>query len=253
MNFLNSRYQNLDIVARIDSEDYQRAQPFPSIVYENFFNPEMLNEVLAEFPDLSAQQNVTSFSNKNEKKFASKGTELFGSKTQAFVNYLNSPAFVSFLQNLTGINERLIPDHEFLGGGLHEIKRGGFLKLHADFNKNSKGLDRRLNILVYLNKDWNEEYGGHFELWNKDRTKCMQKISPVFNTLAIFSTTSTSWHGHPDPLNCPDHRSRKSLALYYYSDGRPEEERTEDHTTRFVGRRGHKEGSIWERLKGIFG
>ena len=78
-----------------------------------------------------------------------------------------------------------------MGAGQHEIKPGGLLKIHADFNKhNISGLDRRLNVLVYLNKDWKEEYGGHFELWDKDMKHCVKKILPTFNTMAIFSTTS---------------------------------------------------------------
>lgn len=101
-------------------------------------------------------------------------------------------------------------------------------------------MDRRVNVLVYLNEDWKEEYGGHFELWNSEMTKCETKISPKFNTLAMFSTTSNSFHGHPDPLNCPENRSRKSLALYYYSNGRPESEAIafkQSHNTLFVQRK----------------
>jgi len=117
------------------------------------------------------------------------------------------------------------------------------LKIHADFNKHPViKLDRRINALVYLNKEWKEEYGGHFELWDKSMSRCEKKILPKFNTLAIFSTTSYSYHGHPNPLNCPDNRSRKSLALYYYSNGRPKEEVDESlkqHSTIFKSREGH--------------
>ncbi|MEQ8908107.1 MAG: 2OG-Fe(II) oxygenase [Vicingaceae bacterium] len=155
---------------------------------------------------------------------------------------LNSEPFLSFLQTITGIDEPLISDPYFIGGGQHEIKKDGFLKIHADFNKHPKlGLDRRINFLVYLNKDWKEEYGGHFELWDKDMKKCEKKILPVFNRLAMFSTTDFSYHGHPDPLNCPEGRSRKSLALYYYSNGRPKSEINqglEKHTTIFKQRDG---------------
>ena len=97
--------------------------------------------------------------------------------------------------------------------------------MHVDFHKHKQmNLDRRLNILVYLNEDWKEEYGGNFELWERDMSKCATKILPVFNRLAMFSTTDYSWHGHPDPLTCPPDRSRRSLALYYYTNGRPLEE-----------------------------
>jgi len=108
-----------------------------------------------------------------------------------------------------------------------------------------------LNLLIYLNKDWQESYGGHFELWNKDMTKCEKKVLPNFNTMALFSTTDFSYHGHPNPLTCPPGRSRKSLALYYYSNGRPIEEVTPDgvHDTVFKERIGNKEDkSLKSRL-----
>ena len=122
------------------------------------------------------------------------------------------------------------------------------LKIHADFNKHRiLGLDRRLNFLIYLNKDWKEEYGGHFELWKTDMTESRTKILPVFNRVAMFSTTDYSFHGHPDKLNCPEDRSRKSLALYYYTNGRPKEEVNdglEDHTTLFKERKGVDSASM---------
>jgi hypothetical protein len=92
------------------------------------------------------------------------------------------------------------------------------------FKHPHNGLDRRINALIYLNKDWREEYGGHFELWDKNMEHCVERILPEFNTLALFNCTSYSYHGHPDPLTCPADRSRKSLALYFYSNGRPKEE-----------------------------
>ncbi|MFD2145323.1 2OG-Fe(II) oxygenase [Mucilaginibacter antarcticus] len=114
------------------------------------------------------------------------------------------------------------------------------LKIHADFNKHeTTWLDRRINLLVYLNKDWDECYGGHFELWDKDLTRSFQKILPLFNRVAIFSTTDFSYHGHPNALTCPPDRSRKSLALYYYSNGRPKSEVSKNpHATIFKDRPG---------------
>ncbi len=152
--------------------------------------------------------------------------------------FLNSRPMLQFLETLTGI-KGILPDPYFSGGGLHQIKPGGKLGVHADFNHHDKlNLDRRINVLIYLNKDWKEEYGGHFELWNKDMTAAEVKILPLFNRCAIFSTTSTSYHGHPTPLSCPPDRTRKSIATYYYSNGRPEEEVGESHSTLFMARPG---------------
>ena len=129
------------------------------------------------------------------------------------------------MQDLTSINEKLVPDPELNGGGLHEIKSGGYLKVHTDFNKHPNfNLDRRVNILIYLNKNWNSIYGGDLQLWDRDMQICKKKIYPIFNKMVIFSTNDYSNHGHPDPVTCPENISRKSIALYYFSNGRPKED-----------------------------
>ncbi len=239
---LNKNYSELLDLAKQEHAKYSNAEPFPSIYFDDFFNPDFLELVLAEFPDLGVQADIQ-YNNPNEIKLASKGERRFGPQTKRLMHYLNSEPFLLFLSELSGI-QNLIPDPYFEGGGCHEIKPGGMLKIHADFNKHRlTGLDRRLNFLIYLNKDWKEEYGGHFELWNTDMTKSVSKILPEFNRVAMFSTTDFSYHGHPDPLKCPEDRSRKSLALYYYTNGRPKEEINEgleDHTTLFVNRKGDK-------------
>lgn len=235
---------NNDLIhlAKNNKVKYQNNDPFPSIYFDDFFNNNFLNEVLKEFPDLSKQNDIIKFNNKNEVKFAGKGELSFGPKTRILMHYLNSEPFLKFLQELTGIKETILCDPYFEGGGLHEIKTGGVLKIHADFNKHSQTmLDRRINVLVYLNKDWKEDYGGHFELWDEKMKSCKSKISPIFNRMTIFSTTDFSYHGHPNPLKCPEHMSRKSLALYYFSNGRPENEITGiSHGTIFRGRKGHE-------------
>lgn len=240
---LNRNFEELIAFAKEQHENYINADPFPSIYFDNFFNEEFLNEVLEEFPNLGDKSDIQ-YNNPNEIKLASRGESKFGPKTKVLMHFLNSEPFLNFLTELSGI-ENLISDPYFEGGGCHQIKPGGLLKIHADFNKHRlTGLDRRMNFLVYLNKDWKEEYGGHFELWNEDMTESRAKILPLFNRVAMFSTTDFSYHGHPDPLNCPPDRSRKSLALYYYTNGRPKEEVNEgleDHTTLFKDRKGVKD------------
>jgi hypothetical protein len=95
-------------------------------------------------------------------------------------------------------------------------------------------------LLLYLNRDWKEEYGGNLELWTRDMSRCIKRVLPVFNRCVVFSTTDFSFHGHPDPLTCPEGRTRKSVAMYYYSNGRPAEEISGDHTTLFKGRPGER-------------
>ena len=234
-------------------QDYMSAQPYPHIVFDDFFNREMLDTVLAQTPSLMrADGEVIRFSNRNEEKLASKGEQQFGETTKQFIRFLNSEPFLNFLENLTGITQ-LLPDPHFEGGGHHEILPGGFLKIHADFNRHGgTGLDRRLNVLVYLNKDWDESWGGHFELWDREMTHAVKKVLPIFNRMVVFSTTSITYHGHPEPLRCPTGRSRKSLALYYYTNGRPEEELRDSgkyHSTLFQARPNTSDASRLEAMR----
>ena len=240
---LNSSKTNLQKLANELANTYQTNKPFPSIYIDDFFDENFLEEVLKEFPRVDQLKDKIYYANPNEDKYATKGEYTFGNQTKKLVHFLNSQPFLEFLQKITGIEETLIPDPYFEGGGFHEIKPGGFLKVHVDFHKNKKlQLSRRVNFLIYLNKDWEEEYGGHLELWEKDMSQCVSKILPKFNRAAMFSTTGDSWHGHPDPLNCPEGNSRKSLALYYYTNGRPISELNKSQknriTTTFSNRKG---------------
>jgi Rps23 Pro-64 3,4-dihydroxylase Tpa1-like proline 4-hydroxylase len=214
---------------------YASARPFPHFVVDNFFNPALIDQVLGEFP-APGQIKWQEFDNEQETKLASAAEASFGPVTRLLLYHLNSITFLDFLSKVTGI-DNLIPDPSFEGGGLHQIRRGGKLGVHADFNKHRRfGLDRRLNALLYLNKDWREEYGGHLELWNRGMTQCEAKILPLFNRLAVFGTTDYTFHGHPNPLQCPEGMTRKSLALYYFTNGRPAEEVSGEHSTLFRAR-----------------
>lgn len=135
---------------------YAAAQPFPHVVLDDFFDPALLERVLAEFPQPGAIR-WHRFDNEREIKLASAAESAFGEATRLFLYHLNSITFLEFLSRVTGI-DNLIADPCFDGGGLHQIVRGGKLAIHADFNKHPRyGLDRRLNVLVYLNKDWRAE------------------------------------------------------------------------------------------------
>jgi len=214
---------------------YSNAVPFPHVVLDDFFDPNLLNHVLAEFPPPNAIR-WQQFDNEREIKLASAAEFSFGPITRLFLYHLNSITFLDFLSTVTGI-PNLISDPRFDGGGLHQIVRGGKLGVHADFNRHpAYNLDRRLNLLLYLNKDWREEYGGHLQLWNRDMTRCDARVLPIFNRVMIFGTTDFTYHGHPDPLQCPEDTTRKSLALYYFSNGRPAEEISGDHSTIFRAR-----------------
>lgn len=227
---------NIEALAR----QYQHAEPFPHIVLKDFILTEKLDDVLDEFPsvfDLPENQRVI-YGGQHEDKAITSGRDMMGQNTNELIDYLNSLEFTNWLGAITGIEREIIGDAKLMGGGLHESKRGGFLKIHADFNKHYEtGYDRRINILIYLNKDWRKEWGGGIELWDIDMKGCAVKVSPNFNTCVIFNTTSFSYHGHPDPIDCPEDRTRKSLALYYYTKGRPKNETTDEiHNSIFKAR-----------------
>lgn len=229
--------QRLEQLVLQNAENYQTAEPFPHIVIDNFLPPQVLSSVLENFPSPS-QLKWKKHENVEEIKLEFTKAEMMPSEAREVLYFLNSAIILNFLEQLTGI-ANLLPDPYFVGGGLHQIQPGGFLDVHADFNKYQKfDLDRRLNLLIYLNEDWKEEYGGHLELWDKTMTNCEKTILPIFNRCVVFSTTSDSFHGHPMPLTCPPDRTRKSLAVYYYTNGRPEEEINFAHSTVFKKRPG---------------
>lgn len=216
-------------------EIYQNANPFPHLVIDQLFAPKMLDQVVQAFPPPSDGK-WWKYDNVLEKKLARDRHSEFPPDIRDIVHELMENEFVSFLEKLTGI-EGLIVDHTLRGGGLHQILPGGKLDVHADYNYHPvTKLDRRLNVIVYLNPIWCPEWNGQLELWNEDMTQCVTKIEPKFNRTVIFSTTDTAYHGHPEPLACPEGITRKSIALYYYSNGRPDSERTAPHSTIFKKR-----------------
>jgi Rps23 Pro-64 3,4-dihydroxylase Tpa1-like proline 4-hydroxylase len=245
--------RKLDALAKEKADEYKTNKPFPSIYFDDFLPPEVAEAALKDFP-APRQLSWNEFDNPNEKKLEFGVVEKLPSAVRDVLYFLNSRPMLQFLEVLTGI-QGVIPDPYYVGGGLHQIKPGGKLEIHADFNRHTKlKLDRRINVLVYLNKHWKEEYGGHFELWNRDMTRAERRILPLFNRCAIFSTTSFSYHGHPLPLACPPGETRKSIATYYYSNGRPEEEVSVTHETLFQHRPGvqePKQGALRNALRAV--
>jgi Rps23 Pro-64 3,4-dihydroxylase Tpa1-like proline 4-hydroxylase len=219
--------------------EFLNASPFRHVVIDDFLPEHVLDPVLGEFPE-PKDAHWQQFDSSKEVKLALQDTEQMGPATRHLLAEFNGQVFIEFLERLTGI-DRLVPDPHLEGGGLHQIRSGGFLKVHADFNRHRRlDLDRRLNGLLYLNKDWEESYGGHLQLWNQDMSTCEHAVLPVFNRFVLFATTDDANHGHPDPLTCPPDRARRSMALYYYSNGRPAEEISADHTTLFKQRPGER-------------
>ena len=237
-SFTFRREELLPLADRYRGE-FASATPFPHVVIDDFLPPAVLDAVLEEFPT-PEQPDWEQYDTSREVKLALADAEQMGPATRHLLAEFNSGVFVDFLERLTGI-DALIPDPHYFGGGLHQIRPGGFLKVHADFNRHSRlDLERRLNAILYLNKDWEESYGGHLQIWDDEMTRCEKKVLPVFNRLLVFATLSTANHGHPDPLTCPPDRARRSMALYYYTSDRPDLEQDADHTTIFRQRPGEE-------------
>lgn len=205
-------------------QSYVKAEPFPHIVIDDFFNEAILNKVNAEFTHPDDQAGWSQFRNMVEwHKNATKHDLMIPFFTRHLIYEMNAKPFINFLEQLTGIMD-LLPDTELEGGGLHSVLPRGSLEVHADFNSHPKTqFTRKLNVLLYLNKDWPEEYGGNLELWDPSMTRMVKTVPPIFNRLVVFNTTSDSFHGHPHPLSCPDDRFRKSIAMYYYTNETPDQ------------------------------
>lgn len=233
-------YDRLNAEADAMAKSFREADPFPHIVIDNFLSTEFVSRLNAEFPDMAVKAKAGTthipvlLPDGSEAQLGKKWLsreQLVPFIYRRLYWELNNNPFVGLLEKITGI-AGLLADPHLAGGGVHNTSPGGYLRVHADFNKHpSYGLDRRLNLLIYLNEDWLPEYGGDLELWSENMDSCIQKISPIAGRCVVFRTTSTSFHGHPHPLTCPQGRSRRSIALYYYSNGRPEEESATEHGT----------------------
>jgi len=197
---------------------YQSASPYPHIVLENFLNPAVLNKCIAEFDRLNETDGWINYKHYNEDKRGLNKIDLLPEAIKGTINELNSPAFLQWLSQITGI-QGLQKDEGLEGGGIHQSTRGGFLNIHADFtvHPHHRNWQRRVNVLVYLNKDWQEDWGGKLELWDKKMKACEESVLPVYNRCVIFNTDADSYHGHPLPMTCPEGTFRRSIALYYYT------------------------------------
>ena len=211
-------HARLDAALPRNAAQYRAAQPFPHIVLDDVLTPAAFKEAVADFPDLG-DRHWSGYLHVNETKYCNVRPDTWPEHLQAVARDFCSPRFVRYLEELTGI-ESLIPDWSMDGGGLHQTLRGGHLNIHADFTTHHvhENWARRVNILLYLNEEWHEEWGGQLELWNKDMSAIEAKVTPAGNRMLIFSTGDDTFHGHPDGLRCPPGEARRSLALYYFTE-----------------------------------
>ncbi|NBP00907.1 MAG: 2OG-Fe(II) oxygenase [Proteobacteria bacterium] len=197
------------------SAKFVSSSPFDHIIIDNFLVDDFAKKLRQNFPSPN-EKLWWMYDNPLEKKLAFNKIEELNDNFFDYFSLVNSQEFLNWLTSLTKI-KRLKSDPSLNGGGLHLIKKGGKLDVHEDYNIHKELMMlRKVNLILYLNENWQEEWGGHLELWDKDMKNLCQKISPIFNRAVIFRTDMGSNHGHPHPLSCPDNNYRISLATYYY-------------------------------------
>jgi Rps23 Pro-64 3,4-dihydroxylase Tpa1-like proline 4-hydroxylase len=204
------------------SKSFKNSDPFDHCVVKNFFLKDFSYLLEKEFPDYEDKL-WQEYSNELEEKKLTNNWNHFKPLTYKILCALNSDFFCKILSEITGISP-LYSDYGLNGGGWHIHKSGGKLNPHLDYSLHPKlGLQRKLNLIIYLNSSWKENWGGELGLWSKSDSengpgKLRKVIKPFFNTAIIFDTTQNSWHGILGKLNLPKEQYRKSLALYYLTD-----------------------------------
>ncbi|EWT02884.1 proline hydroxylase [Intrasporangium oryzae NRRL B-24470] len=225
------------------AEQYAAADPFPHIVIDGVLREDVFAAAAAEFPAIR-DPFWKGYLHVNETKYANTQPDTWGQTLTAVAREFVSADFVAYLERLTGI-AGLIADWSMDGGGLHQTLRGGHLNIHADFSTHHThdNWARRVNILLYLNEEWREDWGGRLELWDKDMTAVRGGVTPKGNRMLVFTTSQDSFHGHPDPLTCPEDVARRSMALYYFTEESEAVRRSTDYRARPDD--GIKKVAIW--------
>jgi Rps23 Pro-64 3,4-dihydroxylase Tpa1-like proline 4-hydroxylase len=230
LSAVNTHVRNINSVTEWHSA-WKLAKPFGYIVIDDFLEDDFVSALLREYPPADPAWTNITYSHQ-KKKFTL--TKDFPPSIGEFFAMTSSSEFLDLMSRITGIDS-LLPDPELVGGGCHQTVNGGFLDVHIDFNFHPvTHHHRRLNAILYLNKDWRDEYAGFLELWDMQRKERMANIAPIFNRLVIFETNEISYHGHPVPLALPEEMSRKSVAVYYYTTARPTEQVASEHNTVYV-------------------
>lgn len=225
--------------------EFAAAKPYPHVKIDGFIDPKKAAEIAAAFPtfELALSQGRT-FSKVNErKKVQISDSKLFPKPIAELNDLLASPSFLSDLAYITAM-PHILADEQLLGGGIHVTGPGGRLDVHVDFNYiEERKLHRRLNLLLYLNPVWEEKWGGHFQLWDRDVKHCEATFTPIFNRCVIFETSDISYHGVL-PVADVAPTPRKSFATYYYTKEAPGHWTGASHSTIFKAR-------PEERLRGM--
>jgi hypothetical protein len=196
-------------------KEFSSNTPFPHFVIDNFLSEESANRVLNNFEITEKWTNLSLVN--NYKKFLLNDRESMDANCNEIIEELGSKEFIEYLSKCTGL-KNIFLDKGLEGGGLQQSLSGGSLNMHTDFTSHitKKNWKRVLNLIIYFNKDWLDEYNGSLEFWDDQVKNKIKSYSPIFNRCVIFKTDEKSFHGFPDTLNLPANMSRKSFAVYYF-------------------------------------
>jgi hypothetical protein len=232
---------------------FRDAKPYPFFAIDDFLNSDFAEEVYLSFPSYGDAKAVgKEFKGVNEQgKVQVTDSKLFAEPVAKLNQVLASQEFLDLLSHVTGM-PKLLADDQLVGGGIHQTGPRGHLDVHVDFNYiKDRDLHRRLNILIYFNKNWQPEWGGNIELWDEDVKNCVQSFSPIFNRCVVFETNEISYHG-VSAVKCPPGTSRKSFAAYYYTQEAPAHWTGQFHDTIFKARPDEKfKGSVLMPLERV--
>jgi len=196
-------------------EDFFNGNPYENIVIDNFLEETYAEKLYELFPN--NYDNWYKYENPIEVKYAYDNINELDPELKNYFYILSTNIITNIFRDLTKINN-LEYDEYLHGAGLHSHPRYGRLNIHLDYEKHPySGKERRINIILFLSKNWNESWNGHNELWNNTATECIKKTEIKFNRAIIFKTNDISWHGLPEKIMCPENIFRKSLAYYYVS------------------------------------
>ena len=216
---------------------FTTAKPVPHIVIDGFIDSLAAKSVVSSYPDFDSALNLgRTFKTVNErKKIQISDYRKFSDPVAELNEALASPEFLSDLAYITNIPS-LLADEQLVGGGIHITGPGGRLDVHVDFNFiEDRQLHRRLNLLLYLNEPWQKDWGGQFQLWDKDVKNCEATFDPIFNRCVIFETGEVSFHG-VIPVSSMAPSPRRSFAAYYYTKEAPVHWTGKSHSTIFKAR-----------------
>jgi hypothetical protein len=188
------------------------------VLIDNFLNESFISELSNNFPKDYDNKNWFFYENPLEVKYLNSSINTFPEPLKNIFYILSTNQMVNIFSRITDIEE-LEYDPTLYGSSIQSTPKYGRLNIHLDYEKHPliENKERRLNIILYLNKTWKDEWKGDTELWDDNMTKCVVSQKIKYNSAILFETNNTSWHGVPEKLLCPDNESRKTIAYYYIS------------------------------------